>query len=152
MGVSIDIDVDIVKAQKRLMKMSLRSENFTPVLLWARDELEKANAKNFASNGLESGKSWSPLDPQYAAWKSSRFPGRPTMVRSGDLFASLTNMKGAPSFIAKDRAQFGTSVEYAKFHQRGTFKMPKRQIVFEPPLFAKRLGEKSADYIANGVI
>lgn len=152
MAVSIDIDVDVASAVKRLTGMTVRSKDFTIVLTWARDELEKANAKNFAANGLPSGKAWSPLDPQYARWKSSNFPGRPTMIRSGSLFKSLTNMKGAPSFIARDFAQFGTSVEYAQYHQNGTFKMPKRQIVFEPPLFARRLGKKVVNYVANGVI
>lgn len=74
------------------------------------------------------------------------------MVRTGNLFRSLTNMKGTPSYIARDVAEFGTAVEYAKFHQRGTFRMPKRQIVFEPPLFARNLAARSADYVANGVI
>jgi phage gpG-like protein len=46
----------------------------------------------------------------------------------------------------------GTSVEYAKFHQYGTTKMPKRKIVFEPPLFAKKLGGDTVSYIANGEV
>ncbi len=152
MSISIDIDVDMADAIARMSGMKARSHDFTTVLVWARGELEKSNAANFAANGLPSGRSWSPLDPGYARWKSANFPGRPTMVRSGRLFRSLTNMKGAPSFIRRDVAEFGTGVEYAKFHQSGTFKMPKRQVVFEPPLFAKRLGMKAADYVANGVI
>lgn len=150
MGVSIDIDVDMADAMRRLNGIQARSTDFSSVLRWAGDELEKSNAANFAQNGLPSGKSWSPLDPEYSRWKSRNFPGRPKMVRTGRLFKSLTNMKGVPSYVARTTAEFGTAVEYAKYHQTGTFKMPKRQIVFEPPLFAKRLGSKAADYMANG--
>lgn len=152
MSISIEIDVDMASAQQRLMEMSARSMDFQSVLLWAGNELERANARNFAANGLPSGKAWSPLDPGYARWKSANFPGRPTLVRTGNLFRSLTNMKGTPSYVARTTAEFGTSVEYAKFHQYGTTKMPKRQIVFEPPLFARRLALKAADYVANGVV
>ena len=150
MSIDIDIDVDMADAMRRLNGIQARSLDFTAVLRWAGSELEKANARNFAANGLPSGGAWDPLDPGYARWKSSNFPGRSTLVRTGNLFRSLTSMKGAPNYIARTTAEFGTAVEYAKFHQYGTRKMPKRQIVFEPPLFAKRLAEKSADYMANG--
>lgn len=152
MAVSIEVNVDMADAMARLKAMQIRSQDFTKVLLWSRDELEKSNAANFAANGLPSGRAWSPLDPGYARWKSANFPGRPTMVRTGRLFRSLTSMKDSPSFIRRDVAEFGTNVEYAKFHQYGTSKMPKRQVVFEPPVFAKRLALKSGDYVANGVI
>jgi len=148
--IAVDIEVDAKKAIARMANMSRRSENFIPVFIWARQQLEQANAQNFAANGLPSGKAWAPLDPQYGAWKATRFPGAPTMVRTGNLFRSLTNLRGAPSFIRREEAQFGTNVEYAKFHQSGTFKMPKRQIVFEPPLFAKRLAKNMGSYIVDG--
>ncbi len=149
---SIEVDVDVSDAMRRLGGMQVRINHFRPVLMWARDELEKSNAKNFATNGLQTGKAWSPLDPQYGAWKSIRFPGAPTNVRSGRLFRSLTNLRGVPNVIGDDSAQFGTSVPYAKFHQYGTSNMPKRQVVFEPPLFAKRLASRAVDYVSNGVI
>jgi hypothetical protein len=47
-------------------------------------------------------------------------------------------------------ATFGTKVEYAKFHQYGTTKMPKRKVVYEPLGFASRLGEVAATYVCHG--
>jgi phage gpG-like protein len=44
----------------------------------------------------------------------------------------------------------GTSVEYAKFHQYGTSKMPKRKIVFEPLGFAKKVGNDAGAWVARG--
>lgn len=151
MAINIEVEVDMADAMKRLAGMEARAKNFTPVFIEARGDLEKANAANFAANGLPTGKAWAPLDPQYGSWKSANFPGRGTLVRTGRLFRSLTNMKGTPSYIAPERAEFGTSVEYAKFHQYGTPKMAKRKVIFEPPLFAKQTAKNAGEYVANGV-
>lgn len=151
MAVEIEVDVDIANAMARLAAMEARAKNFTPVFIAARTDLEKANAANFASNGLPSGKAWAPLDAEYGSWKSVNFPGRGTLVRSGKLFQSLTSMKGTPSYIRSNEAGFGTNVEYAKFHQYGTFKMPKRQIVFSTPIFVKQTAKNAGQYVADGV-
>jgi phage gpG-like protein len=148
--IRIDVDVNYSQALRRLAQIKARAQNVTPVLRWARSRMERANAANFAANGVPSGGAWDPLSPKYGAWKSANFPGRPTLQRNGKLFRSLTNMKGAPSYIKPVDAQFGTSVKYAKFHQTGTRFMPKRQIVFEPAGFSFALAERTASYVANG--
>lgn len=142
----IDMSCDADRALKYLDGMAARSRDFSSVFRWAREELKKANAANFAANGLPVG-GWSPLKPRYAAWKARNFPGAPMMVQNGKLRRSLTDLRGNPNRIDKMEAEFGTSVEYAKFHQYGTSRMPKRQIVFEPPMFAKKLAEKAADHV-----
>lgn len=152
MAVNVRVDVDAEKTILYLKTAEERSQNLIPVWRWARSELERSNAENFAFNGLPSGAAWDPLDPQYGSWKSRNFPGMPTLVRTGKLFSSLTNLTGLPNFIRKDSASFGTRVEYAKFHQSGTFKMPKRQVVFEPPLFAFKLAERTAGWIVDGEV
>jgi len=152
MAAHVKVDVDVADTVIYLTKAEERADNLIPVWRWARQELERSNAANFAQNGLPSGGAWDPLDPKYGAWKSSRFPGAPTLVRTGKLFRSLTELRGLPNYIRKDSAAFGTNVEYAKFHQRGTFKMPKRQIIFEPPGFAFRLAERTADWIVDGKV
>lgn len=152
MAKKLHVDVDVADTVIYLTKAEERADNLIPVWMWARRELERSNAANFAANGLPSGKAWDPLDPKYGTWKSSRFPGAPTLVRTGKLFNSLTNLRGLPNFVRKDSAAFGTNVEYAKFHQSGTFKMPKRQIIFEPPMFAFRLAERTGEWIVDGKV
>ena len=152
MALNVHIDVDADKAIRAFAMMKERSDNLTPVFLWAKEELELANAANFAANGLPTKRAWSPLDPEYGSWKSKRFPGAGTLVRTGKLFRSLTDMKGSVNVVRPRSAEFGTSVEYAKFHQNGTRHMPKRQVVFEPPLFARKLASRSADWIVEGEI
>jgi len=152
MPIEIDTHVyGVKKAVARLTAMHARTKLFTPVLLKAKQEIKLANASNFASNGLPVG-GWAPLDPVYAAWKMARFPGAPPMVQTGRLFASLTGATASFETMTNTSITVGTSVEYAKFHQYGTTKMPKRKIVFEPPLFAKKLGADAIDWISSGEI
>jgi phage gpG-like protein len=134
-----------------LDRMEKRAKDFRPVFKWAKQEIQKANAANFTSSGLPVG-GWSPLSPRYGAWKATHFPGAPIMVRTGALFRSLTNLRGAPNVIGKNFAVFGTDVEYAKFHQYGTTKMAKRQIVFEPTGFEAQLTLRAVEHIENDAV
>jgi len=144
------IKVDAKKAILRMVMMKKRANDMRPVLWRSRQWLRFANEENFRQGGLPSG-GWSPLDPQYAAWKKMHGGGG-TMIRTGRLFRSLTSLAGPPNRIGIMDATFGTSVEYAKFHQYGTTKMPKRKVVYEPVGFAKRFGEVAAVYVCHGNI
>ena len=135
----------------RLEGIKIRLENQQIPLRQARTLLTAANAQNFASNGLPAG-GWAPLDAQYGAWKALRRPGAPTLVSSGSLFRSLMQMDGGNlNIVTPKSATYGTDVEYAKFHQYGTRKMPKRKIVFEPVGFAAELGQIMAKWTARGI-
>lgn len=142
MPIDIDIDIDMADTMDMLQDMSRRAADFRPVFRYARQELQKANTANFIASGLPVG-GWAPRSQPYA-W--------PIMRKSGQLFRSLTSLRGSPNDIGRTTAIFGTNVEYAKYHQRGTWKMPKRLVVFEPPLFAKRLGVVAAEYVAEGLV
>lgn len=151
MSSRIVIKVDAAKAILRLRMMKKRANDMKPVFWRAKQWLRFANEENFRQAGLPSG-GWSPLDPQYAAWKRAHEPGAGTMVRSGRLFRSLASLDGPPNRIDVMDATFGTSVEYAKFHQYGTSRMAKRKVVFEPTGFAHRFGEVAAVYVCHGNI
>lgn len=145
----IKIKIDARRAISRMRAMERRSKDFRSVFKWAKRELQRANAENFAANGLPVG-GWSPLKPRYAAWKATKFPGAPTLVMSGKLFRELRSLNGPVNSIGLTKATFGTDIEYAKFHQYGTTKMAKRQIVYEPTGFAERLAIIAADYVTDG--
>lgn len=146
---SIKITVDAKKAIARMVVMKKRANDMRPVLWRAKQWLRFANEENFRQAGLPSG-GWSPLDPEYSAWKNLREPGAGTMIRTGRLFRSLTSLDASPNKIGVMEATFGTKVEYAKFHQYGTTKMPKRKVVYEPLGFASRFGEVAATYVCHG--
>jgi phage gpG-like protein len=145
----IEINIDIGNLDRQLEKMALRAGTMMPIAPAAQNKLRLANIENFTSNGLPSG-GWSPLDAQYGAWKAIRFPGAPPMVRSGKLFSSLASLTNTATKITKDSFEFGTTVSYAKFHQMGTSKMPKRQVVFVPRGFAEWLGSSYAKWVVEG--
>ena len=146
---TIVIKVDAKKAIARMVVMKKRANDMRPVLWRAKQWLRFANEENFRQAGLPSG-GWSPLDPEYSAWKNLREPGAGTMIRTGRLFRSLTSLDAPPNKIDIMEATFGTKVEYAKFHQYGTTKMPKRKVVYEPMGFASRFGEVAATYVCHG--
>lgn len=142
----VDIKVDKDKPLEALKNMRKAAKDLRPVFRKAEKDLSDIYTKHFTSNG--SGQ-WKPLNAEYGAWKSANFPGRPTLVRSGALFNSIK--KFSVREIKKDSASFGTDAKVAKFHQYGTFSMPKREIIFEPPLFAKQLAKEIADHIEDAV-
>lgn len=146
----LDIEVRVEKAQNLIDDVKKRCIDAKPVFKWAQQVLKKTFAENFTSQGLPVG-GWSPLDAEYAAWKARELPGRPTLVRSGELFRSISELSD-PSVneINKLSATFGTAVKYAGFHQYGTPNMPKRQILFIPQSFADEFAEKLANYIVEG--
>ena len=146
--IRINIECDADEAIKFLDGMIDRSQNFTVVFQWAKRYLARANSENFTSGGLPVG-GWSLLKPKYSAWKAVRFPGMPLMQQTGKLFRDLASLNGSPNEINLTSATFGTRIEYAKFHQYGTTRMPKREIVFEPPLFARELAEKAAKHVVG---
>jgi len=147
--ISVEVSGD-ERAIASFSAMILRGKSFAPVLEWAKADLRKSFATNFASNGLLVG-GWAPLDAEYAAWKSVRFPGAPTLVQTGELFRSLStdNFSGA---ARPNEIVIGTNLRYAKFHQYGTSKMPKREIVFEPKGFARELAKRAAQWVVRGEI
>lgn len=143
------VNADARLAEKRFKDMRDRSKDFRAVMRWAKRHLERMNRLNFTANGLPSG-GWDPLDPEYSMWKKTQYPGAPKMIATGKLFRSLTNFGGPASRIYMTKATFGTTVEYAKFHQYGTTKMPKRRIIYEPRQFAQELAEQTGEHIVYG--
>lgn len=146
----IHIKVDAKKAIKRMVDMKRRGKDFAPVFREARSGLEAWNSANFTQNGVPSGSPWNALHASTLQWKAMHYPGTSPMVRTGKLFRSLTSLKGPANKINGNEAEFGTNIEYAKFHQYGTTNMAARKLVFEPPLFARRLAQIAANYQAHG--
>lgn len=136
--IHLKITCDNDAAMNRLEKMSLRATNFKPILWYAEEQLKKANAENFSTGGLPSG-GWKPRKRQ-EPW--------PLMIRTGKLMNSLSVLF-TDRYVGTHNAEFGTKVEYAKYHQYGTRFMPKRKIAFEPRGFASDLAIKAANYVAN---
>lgn len=140
------VSVDDDDAQIVLGQILIRSRSYRPVFEKSRLYLEAANAANFTAGGLPVG-GWAPLSPRYAAWKATHYGFAPLMVRTGALAADLASLRGAPNKIGDKEAEFGTNLDYAGFHQTGTFNMPKRQVVYEPAGFTLKVERDIVDHL-----
>lgn len=140
--ISASVKITLDEATPKLVAIRDRDDNFRPVFVAAKEELKRANAKNFATNGLPVG-GWDPRTRDYA-W--------PLLRRTGKLFESLMSLNSAQNQVMSTSAVFSTDVEYAKFHQYGTRNMPKRQILFEPAGFAAKMAYLAGKYYVNGTV
>lgn len=91
------------------------------------DRFAQMELAQFTSQGAASGDPWAPLSPGYAAWKERRYPGRPILVRTGQLRRDLTRRPFGVEAITSDEMRLGTSLRYARYHQTGTPRMPRRR-------------------------
>ena len=145
----IDFSLDASEAKRLFTQIAERTVHFGDVFLVAREYLRAAWSANFAGNGFMVG-GWAPLQPETAAWKAKHgYPLNP-LIGNGNLMRSLLSMAGPANDIGAQSASFGTTVDYAQFHQTGTRYMPKREIVFEPPGFAAMLAEATAHHLMPG--
>lgn len=142
----VQIHIDKTDAENALENMQKAVKDLRPVFRKAEKDLSDIYTKHFTTNG--SGR-WKPLDAEYGAWKSANYPGRPTLVQTGKLFRTIR--KFSVREINRTSASFGTDAKVAKFHQYGTWSMPKREIIFEPPLFAQKLARDIADHIEDAI-
>lgn len=104
---------------------------FAPLLEEFHGDLEAAHAEGFAGAVSPGGRAWPKLAPS-----TIRRKGHATiLVDSGRLRASLQG-RTADSIrevvdegLGRAGLSFGTDVEYAKFHQEGTARIPQREHV-----------------------
>lgn len=142
--VRVRVSCDASRAIARLEAMQQRTRDFTPLFVYAKEQLRLANAENFSTGGLPVG-GWRPRDSE----EDYRWP---ILDKGGKLKRSLIGLSGAPNVITPKYAEFGTDVEYAVYHQYGTRYMPARKIVYDPRGFSEDLANKAASWVARGVI
>ncbi|MCC6131042.1 MAG: phage virion morphogenesis protein [Acidobacteria bacterium] len=116
----------------------------------AQDYAEIAE-RNFTAEG--SPVKWAPLSPRYARRKARLRPGRPILQFDGTLYASLRGVAdgsgpGTVRQIYPRRAELGTIVPHAIYHQKGTRFMPAR----EPEQLTERDKERWARILHEWVI
>lgn len=142
----IQVHVEKDEVENALEEMQKATMDLRPVFRKAEKDLSDIYSKHFLSNG--SGQ-WKPLDAEYGAWKAANYPGRAPLIMSGKLFRTIR--KFSVREIKPTSASFGTDAKVAKFHQYGTWSMPKREIIFEPPLFARKLARDIAEHIEDSI-
>lgn len=126
MRVVIDVDGD-KQVDRTLLRLAGRVIDAKPAFERIHQDLEQAEARQFRSEGGYASGGWAPLAPATVVQRGS---AHPILVRTGELRDSLTGQASGSVRVA-DRSfmVFGTRVPYARFHQFGTDRMPRRRPV-----------------------
>lgn len=127
MSLQVDVTVTGDRPAVRLVnRLARRLEDGTPALRGLVDTLLEAEAERFAGRGAR----WRKLSrsTQRLDREQGRDP-RP-LVLTGELMRSLTvpGYRGQIVRLTPSSLQFGTSVFYARFHQKGEG-VPRRTVV-----------------------
>lgn len=131
----------------RLKGMAERAKDVSPALDgWVDDVVEEVTLQ-FATEGSRFGAAWAPLTPAYAAWKAVHYPGKTILRRTDKLFESLTVRPLAVERIGKQSATVGTDVSYAKYHAKGTSKMPSRPFLELTAVLQRKANARIIDHI-----
>ena len=77
----------------------------------------------FASRGRVIGKPWPSLNPSYAAWKARHFPGRPPLMRSGEM------NRGFKFQESEQKLELFNTSDHFDIHQEGLGNVPQRMMM-----------------------
>lgn len=130
MGVRMSFDFyGDTQLERTLTRFTRNADDATPAWEKIADSFAQLEAKQFSSQGAHASGGWAPLSPKYAAWKAQRYPGQPTLVRTGELRASLIGRPFGVEVITPQSITIGSNVEHGQYHQHGTSRMPQRRPV-----------------------
>lgn len=121
-----------VQVDRTLARFEEAARDARPVWEQLADRFAQLNRRQFDSEGAANSGGWAPLSPAYAAWKARLYPGKPILERSGDLRASLTERPFGIEVIDAGAMALGSGIEYGRYHQAGTDRMPQRRPVELP--------------------
>lgn len=110
--------------------------DWRPVFDLIIEDYQDVETKHFQTEGRSGlGQQWADLSPDYAMWKSENYPGRPILVREGDMRQAVLEPK-----IRKKRDYLRLRIkdEKLEYHQEGTKSMPARPVLVKPETMEKR--------------
>lgn len=118
-----------VQLSREIARIAERPKDARPVWQFLADRFAVYERGQFSSHGRYGSGGWAPLSPGYAAWKHKHYPGKPILVRTGTLKASLTARPFGVDVIENAFMAVGSDVSYGRYHQQGTPHMPRRRPV-----------------------
>lgn len=127
----ISVQWDIKATVEGLQALLSKLRDLTPAWRNLLVYLRGATRQTFESLGGRIGEGWQPLSTPYAQFKAVKWPGQPILRASDAMFRSLTvdGADGSVSDVTPQLLQYGTTTPYARYHQEGTPRMPKRKFL-----------------------
>lgn len=145
-GIHVEIaEQGVLKAMGDLERVGVRAADVRP--LWA--ELDGIFHADEARRFGEQGPGWQQL--AQATEENKARLGQPDriLVATGVLERSLTAAATGLGDSTFDALRFGTDVDYARFHQFGTSKMPVREVVGLSPEAIEAMAQVVKTYIGG---
>jgi phage gpG-like protein len=128
--VRLELDVFGDKQVAReLLRLGDRAADARPAWNAIIDRLLLLEREQFDSEGGRASGGWKPLAPSTVADKARRDLDPRILHATGRLRDSLTRRTGGDAVREShpNEMRFGTDVPYARYHQQGTGRMPRRR-------------------------
>jgi hypothetical protein len=141
----------IERTKRRLGAARDRSRDLRGAWPAVGDDVAEAMAMQFMTEGVAGGRPWAPLKPEYRQWKVKHNYDPRTLLRTRAMRDSLTSRPMDIEEYHAEYADFGSTDEKLPFHQYGTRRMPRREVLFwHEPLVARTV-RRVKNYIVTGV-
>lgn len=119
----------LAEVARRFRDMHARAQDLSPAWEEVLDWWAAANKEQFASRGRRWRAPWKPLSPSTVAQKRREGFLNEPLVRTTDLRRELTNRPLGVEHLRASELVAGTDLPYARFHQRGTRRVPRRVLI-----------------------
>lgn len=136
------IAIENIEQEMSRVAANVADFDWNPVLGGdVRKEALQAVRDNFTSSATPEGRSWPP--------RKHRGDGHPLLIDTGRMLQAATG--GGPGHVTRvqnDELTVGVDdqkVPYAKYHNEGTRRMPRREFMGAGPKKIKQIGEILAD-------
>lgn len=117
----VDINLNVAGEQQVARTFQIAEElsrDLSEPLEELMDQLLELVRAQFDTEGAAAGGPWQPLSDEYAKWKEAHFPGRPILVRTGEMKAAMLDEQEAVH-VGPDMAVYAPVSRIAGYHQAG---------------------------------
>lgn len=130
MGTAIKVDGrSLTQVRRKIHGMRNRLDNLTAAWEVLLDWFADQERQQFGSRGARWRKVWPELASSTLADKRSEGYTTDILVRTSDLLRSLSDRPLSVERILPHEVVAGTRIKYARYHQYGTKRMPKRLLI-----------------------
>lgn len=130
MGTALKMDGrSIAPVRRKIHDMRDRAQNLMAAWEVLLNWFAEQNRVQFGSRGARWRTIWPELAPSTVREKRGEGFTGDTLIRTSDLLRSLSDRPLNFERITPHEVEAGTRLSYAKFHQRGTRHMPRRQLI-----------------------
>lgn len=151
------LDLDVYgdeQLERELLRFSAYAGNAQPALRQIAGDMREQIREQFATEGERGSGGWAPLKDTTLQAKAAAGLDSHILQATHRLIDSLTAESHGDQklVITDDSLIFGSSVEYGRYHQKGTSRMPARKPIEFAELDRRGFVRTLQRYIVEGVL